>query len=96
MSNQLDIQALESAAAQVSVISSNFSTELASLGQLVSDTTSFWSDPAQASFEAKYNEFKGTMSQFIDALNNYSQAMKIYAQRQTDVTQSGAVMFSGI
>ena len=96
MSIQLDMESLDSAANQVSSISTNFSTELAALGVLVADTKSFWNDPAQVSFEAKYEQFKGSMMQFIEALNHYSAAMHNYAENQRGMVQSGAKMFESI
>lgn len=96
MSIQLDMESLDAAANQVSTISSNFTQELSALGVLVADTKSFWDDPAQVSFEAKYEQFKGAMTQFIEALDHYSEAMHTYADRQRDLTQSGARMFDGI
>lgn len=96
MSIQLDMESLDSAANQVSSISANFSTELSALGVLVADTKSFWNDPAQVSFETKYEQFKVSMTQFIEALNNYSTAMHAYADNQRGLTQSGARMFDSI
>lgn len=96
MAVRLDMDALESAAGQVSSIAGNFTTELSSLGALVQSSKEYWDDPAQASFEAKYNEFRVSMTNFIEALNNYSTAMKTYADQQRSMVDTGAKMFNSI
>lgn len=96
MAVRLDMDALESAAGQVSSISSNFTTELNSLGALVQSSKEYWDDPAQVSFEAKYNEFRISMTNFIEALNHYSTAMKTYADQQRSMVDTGAKMFNSI
>jgi len=92
----LDHEALESAAAQVDTITANFTAELSSLGSLVSSTHEFWNDPAQVSFEAKYNEFKTAMSQFCSALELYSKGMKDYAARSRSETSQASRVFENI
>lgn len=96
MAVKLDMDALEAASGQVSNISGNFNAELSALGALVQSSKEYWDDPAQASFEAKYNEFKVSMTNFIEALNNYSTAMKTYADQQRQTLSSGAKMFDSI
>ena len=96
MAIRLDMDALESASGRVSGIANNFSAELSALGSLVQSSKEYWDDPAQASFEAKYNEFKTSMTNFIESLNNYSTAMKTYADNQRLTLQSGSKMFDSI
>ena len=96
MNTSMNIDALESAAGQVSGISGNFSSELSSLGSLVQSNKEYWNDPAQAAFETKYEQFRASMTQFIEALNNYSTAMRQYAAGQRDLQASAARGFDGI
>lgn len=96
MGTRMDIDALESAAGQVSGIAGNFGSELASLSALVQSTHDFWDDPAQAAFETKHEQFKATMNQFIEALNNYSTAMRQYAGNQRDLQNTAAQSILGI
>ena len=96
MSIKLDLAALESASGRVSGIANNFSAELNALGSVVQSSKEYWNDPAQVAFEAKYNEFRASMTNFIESLNNYSTAMKTYAENQRSTLQSGSKMFDSI
>ena len=96
MAVNLDMDALLSAAGQVSGIAGNFSSDLSSLGTVVNATKSYWNDPAQVAFEEKYNAFKTTMDQFITALNNYSTAMKTHAENTSAALAQGKSMFDSI
>ena len=93
MAVRLDPEALESAAGQVNSIGGNFSAELSALGNLVASTKEFWDDPAQVAFENKYNEFRVTMEQFIEALNQYSTQMRTHAENTRSTLVSGVRMF---
>lgn len=96
MANILDHEALESAAAQVDGIANNFNAELSALGGLVQGTHDFWSDPAQVSFEAKYEQFRTSMTQFIEALNIYTRAMRSHAERNRSETLEASRVFDNI
>ena len=89
----MNSDALDSAAGQVSGIAGNFASELSSLGALVQSTHEFWNDPAQQAFEMKYEQFKGTMNQFIEALNEYSSKMHSYAENHRQQEIAGAQSF---
>lgn len=91
--HMMNSDALDSAAGQVNGIAGNFTSELASLGALVQSTHEFWNDPAQQAFEAKYEQFRGTMNQFIEALTEYSTKMRNYAENYRQNEQLGAQSF---
>lgn len=90
----LNIEELENAAGRVEVIAGNFEAEMASLGSVVYG--GYMQDGAQVAFEAKYEEFKGTMANFVDALNAYSKAMKAYAEDMRSTTAAGTQRFDSI
>lgn len=95
--SSVNVEGLENAAVRVDGIAGNFEAELAALGSLVRETADCnMQGGPQASFEAKYEQFKGTMTNFIDALNAYSQAMKTYAQKQRELIASGTQAFDSI
>ena len=95
--SSVNIEGLENAVARVDGIAGNFEAELAALGSLVRETADCnMQGGPQASFEAKYEQFKGTMTNFIGALNVYSQAMKTYAQKQRELQESASQAFDSI
>ncbi len=94
MGTRMNFDALESAAGQVSSIAGNFSSELASLSALVQSTHDFWEGSSQAAFEQKYEQqYKVSMNQFIQALNEYAAAMRRAAALQRESEANVAQMF---
>ena len=97
MAVTVDYEGLENAAVRVDSIASEFSTDLSSLGSIVSETgSSYMIGGPQAEFENKYAQFKVTMEGFITALGNYSKAMRAYAEDQRSIAQAGARRFDSI
>ena len=95
--SSVNVEGLENAAARMDVIAGNFEAELAALGSLVRETADCnMQGGPQASFEAKYEQFKGTMTNFISALNAYSQTTKKYAQEMRSLIDIGAQAFDSI
>ena len=92
----VDIEALEGAASRVDGISGNFQAELTALSNLVVETGNYMQGGPQAAFEAKFEQFKGTLTNFIGALNTYSQAMKAYAEDQRNTVSMGSKRFDNI
>lgn len=93
---RLDMDALDSAAGQVSSIASNFATEMAQLVSLASATKEYWDDPVQVSFEAKVTEFNTSMTNFIEALNNTSSVMAKHASNQREILAAGSKALDSI
>lgn len=92
----VDIEALQGAAARVSGVADSFQADLDQLGSLVQETANYMQNGPQASFEQKYEEFRGTLTNFIGAVNAYSQAMKAYAADQQSAVQAGTQRFDSI
>lgn len=96
MAVQVDIEGLEGAAARVNGVANNLQADLDQLGSLVQETANYMQNGPQAAFEQKYAEFKGTLTNFIGAVNAYSQAMKAYAADQRAAVQTGVQRFDSI
>lgn len=95
--SSVNIEGLESAAARLDVIAGNFEAEMMALGNLVRETADCnMQGGPQAAFEAKHEQFKSTMTNYIGALNAFSQAMKAYAQDQRNVIAGGTQRFENI
>lgn len=92
----VDIEALQGAATRVNGVANNLQADLDQLGSLVQETANYMQGGPQAAFEQKYAEFKGTLTNFIGAVNAYSQAMKAYAADQQAAVQTGAQRFDSI
>lgn len=92
----VDIEALVQAAARVDGIAGNFQAELDKLGGIVAETGNYMQGGPQEAFEAKYGEFKTSLTNFIGALGVYSKAMKAYAEDTRQATTVGAQRFNSI
>lgn len=92
----VDSEGLNGAAARVDGIASNFQSEMEALGRLVQETGNYMQGGPQATFEAKYEQFKGTMNNFIVALNAYSSTMRSYAAQSDSNVQNATRTFESI
>lgn len=92
----VDSEGLNSSAARVDGIASNLQSEMEALGRLVQETGNYMQGGPQATFEAKYAEFRVTMNNFVGALNAYSTGMRTYAAQSDSNVANATRNFESI
>ena len=92
----VDVAALEGMAGKVKENADHFRSELGNLQRLVEETKTYMQGGPQTAFEEKYQQFKGSMTNFIGALEVYSEAMRKYAEDAGAAATIGTQRFDSI
>ena len=92
----VDVSALLGMSDRVQGSANHFRDELVNLEHLVEETKNYMQGGPQTAFEEKYMQFKGSMTNFIGALEVYSAAMKEYAQNTSETVNVSTNRFNSI
>lgn len=92
----VDVSSLLGMSDRVQGSADHFRDELANLERLVEETKNYMQGGPQTAFEEKYIQFKGSMTNFIGALEVYSAAMKEYANNTNATVDLSTQRFNSI
>lgn len=92
-----DTSSLRSAASRVNGSAGNLESELYALQQIIQSTANAREGDAKISFENTFNTtYKKNLTEIIESLRRYAQAMTSYANETDETTSRGARRFDSI
>ncbi|MBE6572791.1 MAG: WXG100 family type VII secretion target [Ruminococcaceae bacterium] len=92
---QVTPELLDSKANELRTLRSQHDEIMNKMSTLISSLSDVWKGDAQQAFVDKYDEMKGTFSNFSDLLEEYAKMMNTAAQKLYDADQSIQVSMAG-